>query len=101
ILVWTHQDYPLLLPGAVARGFQLIGRESSAVPIVIALVFAALAVATVVAAAPRDRRWLAGLALVTTPNLVLLAATEEADVPLAAFLAAAIAILLVRVPGSD
>jgi hypothetical protein len=99
ILLWTHQDYPLLLPGIVARLFQLAGRETDLAPAAVAVAFAACAVAVVVAALPARRRWLAGLALVTTPALVMLAATEQADVPLAAFVAAAVAILIVRQPG--
>jgi hypothetical protein len=99
ILFWTHQDYPLMVPGAVARGFALIGGESSAVPAILALVFAASAVAIVVRAAPKKARWLAGLALVTTPNLVILTATEQADIPLAAFLVAAVAMVLATKPG--
>src|SRR5205807_5392008 len=41
ILFWTHQDYPLLLPGLVARGFALLGHESRAVPAVAAVLFTA------------------------------------------------------------
>ena len=99
ILFWTHQDYPLLLPGLVAGGFELLGRESRAVPAVIAVLFTACSVAIVVAGAPVEKRWWAGLAMVTTPALVMLGATEQADLPLAAFTAAAIAILIVKEPG--
>jgi len=99
ILFWTHQDYPLLLPGLVARGFALLGHESRAVPAVAAVLFTACPVAIVVAAAPAGKRWWAGLAMVTTPALVMLGATEQADLPLAAFTGAAIAILIVRKPG--
>ena len=96
ILFWTHQDYPLMVPGIVARGFALIGHESKIVPALVALLFASCAVAIVVAAAPSKIRWLAGLAVVTTPNLVILTATEQADIPLAAFFVATIALLLAK-----
>lgn len=99
ILFWAHPDYPLLLPALVVRGFTAIGRETAAIPGVVAVLFAACSVAVVVGGAPHRRRWLAGLAMVTTPALVMLAATEQADVPLAAFLGASVAVLIVRQPG--
>ncbi len=41
ILLWAHPDYPLLLPALVVRGFTVIGRETVAVPGVVAVLFAA------------------------------------------------------------
>jgi hypothetical protein len=101
ILFWAHPDYPLLLPSLVARGFALAGRESRLVPAAVALLFCAGAVAVVVTGAPPRRRWLAGLALVTTPALVMLGATQQADVPVGVFAGAAVAILIAREPGDD
>lgn len=69
------------------------------VPAVIAVLFTACLSGITVTGALQDRRWMVGLALVTTPALVTQAATEQADVPLAAFVAAATAILLVRKRG--
>lgn len=99
ILFWTHQDYPLLLPGAVVQGFALAGSASRVVPAVIALLFGAALVGISIAGAPPDKRWLVGFALVTTPALVTQIPTEQADVPAAAFVAAAMALLLSRAPG--
>jgi hypothetical protein len=101
ILFWTHQDYPLLLPALVARAFDLLGHESAAVPAVIAFVFTAASVGVVFAGAPATGRWLSALAVVTTPALVMQGATEQADLPLAAFLGAATAILIAREHGDQ
>ena len=68
-------------------------------PAVAAVLFTACSVAIVVAAAPAEKRWWAGLAMVTTPALVMLGATEQADLPLAAFTGVATAILIVKQPG--
>lgn len=99
ILFWTHQDYPLLLPEFVARGFALVGRESRVVPAAIAVLFTSCAVGIVVAAAPAKAKWWAGVAIATTPALVMLGATEQADLPLAVFTAVAVAMLLVKESG--
>jgi len=101
ILFWAHQDYPLLLPALVARGFCTAGFESAAIPAGIAAAFALCAVAVVVQSVPAPRRFWAGLLMVSTPALILLAATEQADVPLSAFLGASVAVLAVRKPGDD
>jgi len=94
ILFWSHQDYPLMLPGLVARGFSLVHSDSKAVPAAIACLFSACTVSVVVSAAPKEFRWITGLVLVTTTALVMQGATEQADVPRAAFLASSPAILI-------
>ena len=85
-----------MLPGAVLQGFHLLGAASRIVPAIVALWFGVCAAGVTVAGAPEDRRWMAGLLLVTTPAFVTQAATEQADIPVAAFVAAATAILIVR-----
>src|SRR5579871_5924244 len=39
LLSWSHPDYPLLIPGAVARGWTYAGRETMLVPWLIACLF--------------------------------------------------------------
>jgi hypothetical protein len=96
--LWAHQDYPWLVPGLVAQGFLLSGREPRAVPALFAGTFAALAVALPALSLgwARGSRWglLGAIALLTTPCFVIFAAHQESDVPLAAFLAATAALLL-------
>lgn len=96
MLFWAHQDYPWLLPGAVAQVFLLFG-ESYAAPAVVAFVFASLAVALVALFVSRlhGRRagLLAGLALCGMPCFVIFAANQQADVPLALYLFIAAALL--------
>lgn len=98
LFFWLHQDYPWLVPGAVAQAFLLGHTESLAVPAVLSWLFGALALAVLVLSAARMRglRWglLAGLALATTPCFATFSASQQSDVPLAAFLALAVALLM-------
>ena len=96
LLFWTHQDYPLLLPGLVAQGFLAAG-ESPAVPALVALLFAGASVATLASAIAALRGpgqgLAAGLALLTTPCFLIFAANQQADVPLGSFELAAAALV--------
>ena len=95
---WAHQDYPWLVPGLVAQGFLLSGREPRLVPALFAATFAALAVAIPALSLARARgaRWglLGAIALLTTPCFVVFAVHQESDLPLAVYLASAAALLL-------
>jgi len=99
LLFWLHQDYPWLVPGAVAQAFLLSRTESLAVPAVISWLFGALAVAVLALSAARLRgpRWglFAGLVLATTPCFATFSSNQQSDVPLGAFLALAVALLLI------
>ena len=96
ILFWAHQDYPLLVPGAVAQAFLLARSESPWVPAAVSYAFAAAAVALLGAAARemRGAGWgaLAALALLSTPCFVGFASNQQADVALGALLLAACAL---------
>ena len=98
LLFWLHQDYPWLLPGAVAQAFLLGRTEALAVPAVLSLLFAALALAVLTLAVARLRglTWglLAGLVLATTPCFATFSSNQQSDVPLAAFLALCAALLM-------
>jgi hypothetical protein len=89
----THADYPLLVPGLVVEGFRLIGRESIAVPAVVAILFGVLLASTVTlgVADLLGGRWglLAGSILLSAPIFVTLVVRQCADVPLATFVFAA------------
>jgi len=92
----AHQDYPWLLPGAVAQAFSTFG-ESRMVPAAIAALFGALAVAVVTLGIARAHgaRWglLGGLAVVTLPCFATFASNQQSDVPLAVYFAIAAALM--------
>jgi hypothetical protein len=96
-LGWSHPDYPLLLPGAVAYAWTALGREAVAVPILIAALFAAATVALCAGATGRLRGGgqgvVAALILLGTPAFTVHAASQYADVPLGYFLLATLVLL--------
>ncbi|HSG81826.1 MAG TPA: hypothetical protein VLC48_06240 [Gemmatimonadota bacterium] len=97
LLIWTHPDYPLLLPGVVARAWKLIGSESTAVPIVIAFLFTFCTVGTLASGVSRLRGRaqgvLAGVALLGSAPLIWHGATQYADIPLGLFILATLTLL--------
>jgi dolichyl-phosphate-mannose-protein mannosyltransferase len=101
LLFWTHQDYPWLLPGLVAQGFLITGTESPVIPAALGLVFGAATIAIVTCSLARlqgPRAALVGaLALSSLPCFATFAASQQADVPLAAFVALAAALVAMAV----
>ena len=91
ILFWAHQDYPLLVPGIVAQGFQLVRAQPVWVPAGASYLLAGLTVAVLATAELRGAPWpsLSALTLLATPCFVGFAANQQADVPVGAFLLAA------------
>jgi Dolichyl-phosphate-mannose-protein mannosyltransferase len=87
------EGYPLLLPGLVALGWTQLRAEELAWPAALSWTAAALCVSlltSAVAVSRGSRRGLAaGLVLATTPQFVLSAASQEADLWLASFVLAA------------
>ena len=98
-LAWSHPDYPLLLPAFVARGWKLLGHESSSIPIALGCFFtfgcAGLMTASLGILRGARQGTLAGLALAATPFLYVQGAMQCADVPLAFFILATLACLAV------
>jgi hypothetical protein len=96
LLPWTHPDYPLLLPGAIARGWAYAGGETTFVPLLIACLFGVATVALLMAALAllRDptQGYLGGLVLLATPYFVELTTAQCADVPLGFFFLASVAL---------
>ena len=81
-----HPDYPLLLPGLVARAWTYSGRESTVEPALLSALYA-LATAGLLAAAVALHRGgrmgaLAGVLLLGTSSFVASGAAQVADVPL-------------------
>ncbi len=96
-MAWSHLDYPLLLPGSVARLWAYSGQETAAAPATVAAVFV-LAGISLLGGALWDLRGPAAAAA----GVLLLVATfgwhsegraQSADVPVACFLLAAMAVL--------
>ena len=101
VLSWSHPDYPLLLPSAVARAWALTGGTRVAVPIAISLVFTGITVLTLVASVQASKGAVAAamaLALIAVPGFVLRGAAQMADVPLASYTLLAVTLLAVREP---
>src|SRR5438105_4379399 len=63
ILFWAHQDYPLLVPGIVAQGFQLVRAQPVWVPAGASYLLAGLTVAVLATAELRGAPWLSLSAL--------------------------------------
>ncbi|MGI9103750.1 MAG: ArnT family glycosyltransferase [Terriglobales bacterium] len=94
---WSHPDYPLLLPGAVAHLWFYLRTDSTLVPILLAATFAMATVTVLFAATAvcgsRTRAFTAGLLLLGTPFFTVCAASQYADVPLCFFILSAIVLV--------
>jgi len=95
----THPDYPLLLPGITAQWWIVTQQESRWIPPVIAGVFAGITVITLAGAVRQLRGTIsglvAGIALLGTSAFLRLAVQQVADLPLAAYALAAVAVVAV------
>jgi hypothetical protein len=97
LIPWSHPDYPLLLPAAIAHFWTALGRESTAVPAVIGVAFSFATVGLLFSSLAILRgktcAMLGGLALLSTPFFVEQGSSQYADVPLSFFFLAAMALL--------
>ena len=104
LIPWSHPDYPLLLPGAIAHFWTYLGHESQAVPAVLGLLFAFSTAGVLLSSLAILRgstiAMLGGLALLTTPFFIEHGTSQYADVPLSFFILAALASLNLRSIGS-
>jgi hypothetical protein len=105
-LVWTNQDYPLLVPGAVANAWIVSGSQSEAAPIAIAAVFVFASAGLLFGAMDLLRGQMQAMVAVVVlfgaPALARMGSSQYADVPLAFFyLAAAVMIALASLLNSD
>jgi hypothetical protein len=89
---WSQPDYPLLLPASVARVWAYAGYESVLGPILIAIVLGIASVALVVTALARHRAWIAGALILAANPFLTQVPSQCADVPLACFIVATLAV---------
>jgi hypothetical protein len=103
LIFWSHPDYPLLLPGAVARCWLLDGQETTLAPRLIACLFGGAAVALLMAVLALLRgptpACLAGIMLLATPYFLELMTAQYADVPLSFFILASAALFEIHDEG--
>jgi hypothetical protein len=89
LIPWSHPDYPLLLPAAIAHFWALLGHETPAVPSAIGPVFTFSTLGLLFSALDmlvgRTSALLAGMALLCTPSFIELGTWQYADVPLSFF----------------
>jgi Dolichyl-phosphate-mannose-protein mannosyltransferase len=97
LVPWSHPDYPLLLPGAIAHFWTCVGHDAPAVPAVIGLLFTFSTVSLLFSALfilrGRTFAMLGGLTLLTTPFFIEQGTSQYADVPLSFFLLATVTLL--------
>ncbi len=97
LIPWSHPDYPLLLPAAVAHFWTCLGHDDPRVPAVISFLFTFSTVTLLFSALSilrgRTAAMMGALALLTTPFFVEQGTSQYADVPLSFFVLATVAIL--------
>lgn len=95
LIPWSHPDYPLLVPAAIAHFWAGLGRESQMVPALIGVVFTFSSVALLYSSLNAQRgqvsALLGGLTLLATPFFIEQGTAQYADVPLSFFILATIA----------
>jgi hypothetical protein len=93
----THADYPLLVPGAVARAWSLSGSDTVAVPVLLAAIFtfatAGILVGSLAALRGRSQGMLAGIVLFATLDYTWAGPSQLADVPFAFYVLATLVAL--------
>ena len=97
LIPWSHPDYPLLLPSAVAHFWSILRHEDTAVPAGIGLTFTLSTVALLFSSLDKLRgrisALLGSLALLSTPFFIEQGSSQYADVPLAFFFLASMALV--------
>jgi hypothetical protein len=96
LIPWSHADYPLLIPAAIAHFWSYLGQDYPAVPATVALIFTfttlALLVSSLAILRGVNSAILGGIALAATPFFIEQGASQYVDVPLSFFFLAAIAL---------
>lgn len=103
---WSHPDYPLLVPGCVARIWTWVRRETMLAPGAVAMLFTFATIGLLYSAVSvlrsRTQGVLAALVLLGTKFYILHGASQYADIPLGFFFLATLALLsLAELAGPD
>jgi hypothetical protein len=97
LLSEIHPDYPLLLPGLVARGWTYLGRDAVSFPAVVAVFYTLSTIGMLTSSLALLRGSfqgiLAGVALACTPIFLRHGASQYADVPFGYYMLATFALL--------
>jgi len=97
LLTEIHPDYPLLLPGLVARGWTYLGRDAVSFPAAIAMFYTVSTIGVLTSSLALLRGSfqgiLAGVALACTPIFLRHGASQYADVPFGYYVLATFALL--------
>lgn len=105
LIPWSHPDYPLLVPAAIAHFWTGMGYESQVVPALIGVAFTFSTVALLFSSLARLRgeisAILGGLTLLTTPFFTEQGTAQYADVPLSFFVLATIVLTCLHENGPE
>jgi hypothetical protein len=97
LIPWSHPDYPLLLPAAIAHFWSYLGRDTPAVPGIIGFLFTFSTIgvlfSTLSILRGRTAAMLGATVLLATPAFIELGTSQYADVPLSFFILATVALL--------
>jgi hypothetical protein len=97
LLHWSHPDYPLLLPAAIAHFWTCLGREATAVPAYIGFLFTFSTAGLLFSALSSLRgcvtAMLGAVTLLATPSFIEQGTSQYADVPLSFFVLATTVLL--------
>jgi len=100
ILYWSNLDYPLLVPGLVARCWKFAGNGTALVPQAISMLFTfstvCLLFSSISVIKGRIYGLLASTVLLGTSFFVLLGASQYADVPFSFFSLSVIALFFIK-----
>jgi hypothetical protein len=102
---WSHPDYPLLIPAAVALCWTIAGSESTAAPAGIAFLFtlsaAGLLISSIGILRGRTQALIAGILALGTASFVQIGGMQYADIPLCFFILATLSLFCLqdRYPG--
>jgi hypothetical protein len=97
VIPWSHPDYPLLVPAAIAHVWSYIGHDDPVVPAIVSLVFTLATLGLLVSSLATLRGLtsaaLAGISLASTPFFTEQGASQYADIPLSFFFLATVALV--------
>jgi hypothetical protein len=97
LLAEIHPDYPLLLPGLVARGWTYLGKDAVSFPAVVAVFYTLSTIGVLTSSLALLRGSfqgiLAGVALACTPIFLRHGASQYADVPFGYYMLATFSLL--------